>query len=358
MNQEWVKKIQTIEENINKHANSSNLQSQEKLQAQEKIIESLKSSLQTLKKDQKSSQEELEKSRKKNQDLLENLSNLEKDKKNLEDALKKNSSAFEALQVEIRRETSKLKQNHEAEVEKQRKELEKKHSQELQEFIQKNKTKDSQGELFIREKLKEIDCLKEEEVFQIKKKYQELLDSAYQETQNEKEKNSKMKQKVAHLEEEVQTLKQEQIKVTCEFEERIHFLEKHSKMEIEVLSSQLQHAETKDSKLASLEIEISEKSEENLALRKEREKIRNKLKELEEKVEIQGKHFRDQVNFKDKEIESLRNVVNRSYVEGLDQVKRAQELDLETKELTRQARKGTTSRNSTYSYSSEISKPI
>ena len=129
-------------------------------------------------------------------------------------------------------------------------------------------------------------------------------------------------------------------------------------MEIEVLNSQLQHSETKDSKLATIELELSEKTEEVGLLRKEREKIRSKLRELEEKVEIQNKNFQNQLSLKDKEIESLRHVVNRSYSESLDQLKRAQELDLETKELTRQARKGTSSRNSTYSYSSEISKPI
>lgn len=358
MNQEWVRKVQSIEENINKHANSSNQQSQEKILAQEKFIETLKASLQTCKKDQKSSNEELEKARKKLQETLDQASNLEKEKKVLEEALKKNASAFDSLQTQIKKETNKIQQSHEAALDRVKKELEKKHSQEIQEIIQKTKTKDSQGEIFIREKLKEIDNLKEEEVFQIKKKYQELLDAAYQETQTEKEKNSKLKQKLNHLDEEVVSLKQDQIKTTSEFEERIKFIEKHSKMEIEVLTSQLQNSETRDSKLATLELDLSEKTEEINLLRKEREKIRNKLRELEEKVEIQSKNFQNQLGLKDKEIESLRHVVNRSYSESLDQLKRAQELDLETKELTRQARKGTSSRNSTYSYSSEISKPI
>ena len=61
---------------------------------------------------------------------------------------------------------------------------------------------------------------------------------------------------------------------------------------------------------------------------------------------------------KDKEIESLRGVVSRSYTDSMDQVKRARELDKETQELTKQARKGVSSKNSSYSYPSEISKPI
>lgn len=358
MNTEWIKKIQLVEENLSKHANSSTAQYQDKLITQEKFIESLKSSLQSMKKDQKSASDEQEKLKKKIQELTESITQADKDKKTLEEALKRNSSAFDSLQIEIKKETTKLQHAHETSLEKLRKELEKKYAQQMQECIEKTKTKDSEGEQFIREKLKEIEILKEEEVFQVKKKYQELLDTAYHDTQVEREKSSKMKQKLTQLEEELQMLKQENIKLTSEFEEQIHFMEKHSKMEIEVLSSHLQHAETKDSKLATLELENSEKTEEINTLRKEREKIRMKLRELEEKVDIQSKNFQNQLNLKDREIESLRSVVNRSYTDSLDQVKRARELDLETKELTMQARKGTSSRNSTYSYSSEISKPI
>ena len=60
---------------------------------------------------------------------------------------------------------------------------------------------------------------------------------------------------------------------------------------------------------------------------------------------------------KEKEIDSLKNVVSRSYSESTV-VKRAYELDKETQEITKQIRKNPQVKNSGYSYSSEISKPI
>ena len=357
MNEDWVKKMQGIEENINQKAVKIDLQYQEKLNSQEKYIEALKNSTLVLKKDQKSAIEEIEKYKKKITELQEKISSTEKENKGLEISLKKNSSAFDALQVEIKKETLKLSHSHEASLEKQRKELEKKHAAELHEFTEKFKDKDSQGENYIREKLKEIEQLKEEEVFQIKKRYQELLDNAYNDVQNEKEKSSRMKQKLISLEEEIQILKQEHIKITSEFEERVKFLDKHSKMEIEVLNSQLQQSETKDTKISKFEAEINEKNEEIMSLRKEREKIRSKLRDLEEKIEIQNKNFYTQLSMKEKEIDSLKNVVSRSYSESTV-VKRAYELDKETQEITKQIRKNPQVKNSGYSYSSEISKPI
>ena len=302
--------------------------------------------------------DEIEKYKKKNSELQEKIVFLEKENKNLEVSLKKNSLAFDTLHTDLKKETLRLLQSHESTLEKQKKELEKKHSAEMQEFIEKFKNKDSQGEAFLREKLSEIEKLKEEEVFHIKKRYQELLDTAYNDLSNEKEKLSRMKQKLVSIDEEISILKQEHIKVLSELEERVNFLDKHSKMEIEVLSSQISENEIKDIKVSKLESDLSEKTEENTSLRKEREKIRGKLKELEEKVEIQNKNFQSQVLMKDKEIESLRGVVSRSYTDSMDQVKRARELDKETQELTKQARKGVSSKNSSYSYPSEISKPI
>jgi hypothetical protein len=358
MNEEWIKKIQSLEENINKNVKSTIIQQQEKLSSQEKYIEALKNSAQVLKKEQKSAIDEIEKHKKKINELQDKIQATEKENKALELSLKKNSQAFDTLQADIKKETTKLQQTHEQVLEKQKKDLEKKHSAELQEFLEKYKDKDSQGETFLREKLKEIENLKEEEVFQMKKRYQELLDKAYTDAQSEKEKSSRMKQKIAQIEEEIQILKQEHIKVTSELEERVSFLDKHSKMEIEVLASQLQQVQGKDSKLSKLELEILEKNEEINLLKKDKEKIRAKLRELEEKVEMQNKNFYAQIGIKDKEIESLRTVVSKSYTGTMDEVKRARELDRETQELTKQVRKGISAKNSGYSYSSEISKPI
>lgn len=357
MNEEWIKKIQSVEENVSKHANMSTLQYQEKLQSQEKIIDALKGSLQAVKKEQKLSLDEIDKYKKRISELQEKLNVMEKDNKNLENSLKKNSDAFDTLQEEIKKEVVKMQNSHENALEKLKKELDKKHSTEMNEFLEKYKSKDTQGEVFLREKLKEIEHLKEEEIYQTKKKYQELLDKAYNEAQTEREKSSRMKQKLSQIEEEIAMLKQDHIKITSELEERVNFLDKHSKMEIEVLHSQLQHVETKDTKFTQLEMDLSEKSDEIQTLRKDREKIRNRLKELEEKIEVQTKNFYNQLSMKDKEIESLRSVVSRSYTDSLDRVKMARELDKETQELTKQARKGVSARSPGYSYSSEISKP-
>ena len=358
MNEEWARKLQGLEENITSHTAATTYQNQEKLMSQEKYIEALKSSQQALKKEQKSAAEEAERFKKRTSELQEKIGSIEKENKILEASLKKNAQAFDTLQTEIKRETLKLQHSHEAALEKLRKELEKKHSAELQEFAEKFRDKDTQGETYLREKLKEIEGLKEEEVFQIKKRYQELLDNAYNDIQSEKEKSSRMKQKIAQYEEEVQILKQEHVKITSEIEERVNFLDKHSKMEIDILTSQLQQSENNDAKISHFEGELQEKNEEILGLKKEKDKIRSRLKELEEKVDLQSKNFYTQLSMKDKEIESLRTVVSRSYTDSMDKVKIARELDKETQELTKQARKGTSGRNSAYSYSSEISKPI
>ncbi|OMJ86276.1 hypothetical protein SteCoe_12264 [Stentor coeruleus] len=243
INDGWIKKIQNFEENTSKNTNLTSLHYQEKLQNQDIIINEMKNYLQFAKKQQKSISEELEKYKKKIIELHEKIANSEKEKKLLENSLKKNSESFDSLQAEIKKEITKLQCNHQVSLEKLKRELENKHNNEMKEFLEKYRNKSPQGDSRNKGKGKKSDK-NTDDGFLIKKKHKELLDKANNDLQKEKEKNMMMREKLRRIEEEIVGLKDEHVKTTSEFEERVNFLDKHSKMEIEVLQSQLLHAKT------------------------------------------------------------------------------------------------------------------
>lgn len=243
INDDWIRKIQNFEENTSKNTNLTSLHYQEKLQNQDIIINEMKNYLQFTKKQQKTVSEELEKYKKKIIELHEKIANLEKEKKLLESSLKKNSEAFDSLQAEIKKEIAKLQGSHQCALEKLKRELENKHNNEMKEFLEKYRNKSPQGDIKNKGKGKKGDK-NTNDGFLINKKYKELLDRADCDLLKEKEKNAMMREKFRKIEEEIVRLKDEHVKTTSEFEERVNFLDKHSKMEIEVLQSQLLHAKT------------------------------------------------------------------------------------------------------------------
>ncbi|CAG9314454.1 unnamed protein product [Blepharisma stoltei] len=358
INRQWSQKMQEMEDSISKQSTMSIQQYQEKCAIQEKQLEAVRNAAQLLKKDQKNMIDELERMRKRNFELQENVNKLERDNSQLDSLLKKNSEAFDKLQVEVKQETSKLKQAGDIALDKTKRDLLTKHESELKQALkslEEAKKDKNETERKFEEQIKTIENLRETELTQLKKRYQDLLDQAYSDLETERDQNLKLKQKFRQVEDETHYLEKEHLNSIQEFELKLTQLERQMKSELDkTASSTIQKAsdvERLSQKLREAAKEIEARDEERQENLKEKEKIRAKLQELESKMELQGKNFQTQLSIKEKEIESLRNMLSKSYSESMDQVKRARELDRETQELTRQVRKGTPSRGSVFGQS-------
>lgn len=358
INQDWSQKMQDMEDSISKQSNMSINQYHEKCTIQEKQIEALRHAGNLLKKDQKNLIEELEKLKKRNTEQHDANQKLLQENSQLETLLKKNSESFDRLQVEVKQETTKLKQAGELAIDKARKELSLKHENELkQTLMSAEETRREKNELekYLSEQIKHTENSRESEISQLKKRYQELLDQAYTDIESERDNNLKLKQKFRQLEDETHYLKKEHVNALQEFDIKINTLERQIKSDMDKTASRTieksSDIERLNQKLRDLSREIEERDEERQDHYKEKEKIRTKLQELESKMEIQAKNFQLQLGIKEKEIDGLRNTLSKSYSDSMDQVKRAQQLDKETQELTRQVKRSVPTRSGGFAQS-------
>ena len=271
-------------------------------------------------------QQENEGLRKQVGELKNAVSSMRADKESLENKLQKNSAAFDRLQEEVKQETSRIKHMGNQSVDKIKKEYSHKYQEEINKLTVKlSETTSMATEKvnYLEDSLQTAHAEHEGEISALKKRYQELLDQAYSDLQTENTKYLKVRQRLREIEDEANYLRHEHENSIKQFELKI--------------DSALTSLPSND--FTSKIRELENKNRELMDQAKERENLKKKFAELQTKIHDQAGKFNSQIALKDKEIEELKDLVSRSYVDSLGQVRRAQELDRETQELTRQARK-------------------
>ena len=83
---------------------------------------------------------------------------------------------------------------------------------------------------------------------------------------------------------------------------------------------------------------------------KERERLKLRLSEMEGEFDSREKEFSHLLNTKEAEISALKSLLNKSYTESLDNVKRARDLNRETQELKMQIKRPVSSRGFAVAY--------
>ena len=85
--------------------------------------------------------------------------------------------------------------------------------------------------------------------------------------------------------------------------------------------------------------ELRTREQQCVTLQQERRGLAEHTQDLETQVHVLMQELADLRSAKDREIDSLRGLVSRSYSDSMDQVRKARELDRHTKELAAQIRK-------------------
>lgn len=331
---QYADKVRELESELSQQANSTLTSMHEQVQSKDRHLEALRSAAQQLKRDNQTLLDEAEKARTDNVLLRAQVDDLTA-------KLKANSRAFDDLQHEVQLEAARLRAESEAfRREAAAKAEDAATSQRLLEDLRRRVSDDTRsGQEEVR-RLRDQQAL---ELADLKRKYEKAVDQVAVERDLERERGSKLRNQTADLRTRVEALQTQMERGLKGAEEQVRVLE-HNYKEEEGRLLQAKLEKTADiSSLSERLLEVTEelrtREQQCVVFQQERRGFAEHIQDLEKQVHVLMQELADLREAKDREIESLRGLVSRSYSDSMDQVRKARELDRETKELAAQIRK-------------------
>ncbi len=356
-NRDWTKRMQDLEDELQRRYSHTATSYSDRFSTQEKQLSDLKQSLNSLKREQRQLIEELERSQNKKEEIEEQLNSYKLENKKLQDQLEKNSLAFDSLQKEVAAEAARIKQESASSVNKAKQELRKKHQSELKDLLNKIDETEKRGEEELRKLERQIIHLQDahgEELTNFKRKYQTFIQKVSSENEGEAEKCARLRAHVVELQDHIDRLQAQYNTNIKQLEDQLAELERHSKIEEEKFMQTKLQKTNENEKLSKhvrqLTKDVKDSRDQLNNAMKERERLKLRLSEMEGELDSREKEFSHLLNTKEAEISALKSLLNKSYTESLDNVKRARDLNRETQELKMQIKRPVSSRGFAVAY--------
>jgi len=331
---QYADRVRELETELSLQTNSTLSSLQEQMQAKDRHLEALRSAAQQLKRDNQALLDEAERAHTDNAVLRAQVEEFTV-------KLKANSRAFDDLQHEVQLEAARLR----AESETLRREVANKSeeattSQRLLDDLRRRVSDETRGGQEEVRRLRDQQAL---ELADLKRKYEKAVDQVAAERDLERERGTKLRSQASDLRVRVDALQTQMERGLKTAEEQVRVLERNYKEEEEhLMQAKLEKAAdltALSERLLQVTEELRTREQQCVTLQQERRGLAEHTQDLETQVHVLMQELADLRSAKDREIDSLRGLVSRSYSDSMDQVRKARELDRDTKELAAQIRK-------------------
>lgn len=321
--------IRKTEEDKKQIQSDLNLTFNSKSKAYEAHIENLKDTVSQLKNEIGSKNEEIGTFLRKVQDMQKLHQSLEAENSRLENELKNTYESLEYYKQESIDVQNKLKHSLEVEIEDKRYEIEEFYKTELRrckDIIEKIRTSSDAQLTKLQAQVSELQAKHKEEINRIAGKYETSLDQAEKDLHQENEKNRKQKSNFDVLKSQLDGVERKSEQMLSRYEQQIKelneaILEDKQRMQ-RFRNDKLTEIEELNRKLRYIQSELELKNEIIEKLEKDKDELRNSLRESSS--EIRGR-------------------LAKSYSSTLASMKKAEQLEQETRTLTRKARESSDS---------------
>ena len=328
----WALRLREVE---NQQKLEGERQTQEAGEQLERQLEAYRGSIAQLKRDQRTAIDEIDRLKREN-------ASLQQDNQKYQTKLKQNSQAFDELERDIFQKAAEIKQESDLMLEKSRRELVRKYETEVRsltkslEEIKAGKLADSQRFEAVLSALREKLA---EETKTLRLEYEGRLKAIGRELEAERESSGRLKEEMDRLNAETANLEREHEVALKQFEQQM------SDMELRATQQASVHMETHDEtdrlskRLREVTKDLAVKSEQLTALQRDKDRQKTLILELQKQVDDQSADLASMRTAKDKEIEYLKTLLNKTFTVPVGEIQRSNELQQESLELMERVRK-------------------
>jgi len=307
-------------------------QAQEAGEQQERQLEAYRSSIAQLKRDQRTAIDEIDRLKRENAGLLQ-------ESQKYQAKLKQNSQAFDELERDISQKAAEIKQESDLMLEKSRRELVRKYESEVRsltkslEEVKAGKLADSQRFEATLSTWREKQA---EETKTVRLEYEGRLKAVGRELEAEREAGGRLREEMDRLNAETANLQREHASILKQFEQQM------SDMELQqatVHSEKHEETDRLTKRLRDATKDLTTKTEQLAAIQRDKDRQKTLILELQKQVEDLSADLASLRTAKDKEIEYLKTLLNKTFTVPVGEIQRSNELQQESLELIERVRK-------------------
>ena len=310
-------------------------QMQEAAELQERQLETYRGSVAQLKRDQRTAIDEIDRLKRENAALAQ-------ENQKYQSKLKQNSQAFDELERDIAQKAAEIKQESDLMLEKSRRELVRKYETEVRsltkslEDVKAGKLADAQkyetALLSLRDK-------QAEEIKTLRLDYEGRLKASNRDLEAANEALLRLRQELEHVQEDTVGLQRQHETDLQRFEQQMEDMQLRTTQQASVQIEQSEEVDRLSKRLREAAKDIAGKSDQLAALQRDKDRQKTLILELQKQIEDQATDSAAMRSAKDKEIDYLKTLLNKTFTVPVSEIQRSNELQQESLELIERVRK-------------------